>query len=38
MAKLFTNFIFTTKITGIDNELQNITLKVHKTGSGIGFI
>ena len=38
MAKLFTNFILTSRITEIHNELYNTTSKLHKSASSIGFI
>ena len=38
MAKLFTDFIHTTRIAEIYNKIQNTTSKLHKSASSIGFI
>ena len=38
MAKLFTDFIRTTRIAEIYNKLYNTTSKLHKSASSIGFI
>ena len=38
MAKLFTNFILTTRIAEIYNKLYNTTAKLRKSASSIGFI
>ena len=38
MAKLFTHFIFTTRIAKTYNKLDNTTSKLHKSASSIGII
>ena len=38
MAKLFTDFILTTRIAEIYNKLYNTISKLHKLASSIGFI
>ena len=38
MAKLFTDFILTARIAEIYNKLYNITSKLNKSVSSIGFI